>query len=377
MLDLLTRLQPHRPLDGDEDAYVERAEEGGNAIAAWVRAGRSSLLVLGPAGIGKSTELARAARDLQPDRFTCLIPLDRFENVRLVTPERALLRIAALLVQVAGQGLPGFSPSRDLSTAIHGPEPGVYSFPPPPVWDADTALRVACREVAGASKQGRVCLLVDGLEKAPESTFWNVADALGHIAPEVDLIVVIPWYVAYGQRTGEVLRPDEKLFAIHPVVVTGELGVPGRRFLQRLLGRHFAAAGGIAGLLETILDKPSPDPGVVELRGVFNRAIDMSGGIPRTYLQLIVDATMRAKFRSHDQPRTDDLDDAVADQRDSFRRLLSAGDEVALRDADGTDGRDLEWQQKIRLLNHGMLIESQEAGKPVLHIHPIIRDLLE
>ncbi len=90
-------LMPHRPLDPGDAAYVDRPADGGRAIADLVIAGKSTVLVAGPVGVGKSTELAAAAQGLQADRVVCLAPLDRWENMRRITAERALLRIAGTL----------------------------------------------------------------------------------------------------------------------------------------------------------------------------------------------------------------------------------------------------------------------------------------
>ena len=58
-------LAPHRPLEPGDGVYVVRPAGGGDAIASWVAGGGSTVLVGGPTGVGKSTELARAAQVAQ------------------------------------------------------------------------------------------------------------------------------------------------------------------------------------------------------------------------------------------------------------------------------------------------------------------------
>ena len=90
-------LRPHVPLGPGDAHYVERAGSAGDEIAEWILADRSPLLVGGPAGVGKSTELARAADLLQAHRVACLVQLDRFENMRRLTPDRMCLLVAQKL----------------------------------------------------------------------------------------------------------------------------------------------------------------------------------------------------------------------------------------------------------------------------------------
>ncbi|MBL0195984.1 MAG: hypothetical protein IPQ09_17520 [Myxococcales bacterium] len=98
-------LKPHVPLSPGAAHYVARAGAAGDEIADWILADRAPLLVGGPAGVGKSTELARAADLLQAHRVACLVQLDRFENMRRLTPDRMRLRIAQKLGYLAQQVL--------------------------------------------------------------------------------------------------------------------------------------------------------------------------------------------------------------------------------------------------------------------------------
>jgi hypothetical protein len=103
-----------------------------------------------------------------------------------------------------------------------------------------------------------------------------------------------------------------------------------------------------------------------------NEAIRWSGGLPRVFLQLLADAGSYAKLRRSDPwPIVEDLNDARADQIDSFRRLLLPGDVDAIRGAAGTNGSELELDRKIRLMAHGILLERLRNGARVLDVHPL------
>ena len=65
------------------------------------------------------------------------------------------------------------------------------------------------------------------------------------------------------------------------------------------------------------------------------------------------------------------MNDACADQIDSFRRLLLPGDVDAIRSAAGTNGSELELDRKIRLMAHGILLERLRNGIRTLDVHPL------
>ena len=96
-----SQLAPHRPL-GPGESYVERPDGASGRIAKWLQAGRLPLLVAGPVGVGNSTELARAVTHLLGARVVCLVPLDRFEDMRRITADQVLLRVTRQLYDVAG-----------------------------------------------------------------------------------------------------------------------------------------------------------------------------------------------------------------------------------------------------------------------------------
>jgi hypothetical protein len=357
-------LTPHRPLDPGEAAYVERPD-GGRAIADLVLAGKSTVLVAGPVGVGKSTELAAAAQRLQTDRVACLVPLDRWENMRRITAERALLRIAGRLAYVAQRVLKlPLSPSLYASLVTHGvltPDPALgntlSNFQGSPAMLA----RATVEEVTRLSAQQHVAILVDGTEKISGESAAELFDALAALPEELDLVVVVPWSAAYGRPPASVIRQGERLFTLRALPVEGALGDDGQFFLRQMLVQRIAPAS-----LTT------------DFRPILDCAAVWSGGIPRMFLQLVADAATNARLRRHGPwPTLEDLQNAVVDLRDSFRRILLPGDTEALRAVDGTDGREMLPDRKLRLLAHAALLERAGEHGPFMEPHPLVRMLIE
>ncbi|WP_156040956.1 hypothetical protein [Chondromyces apiculatus] len=361
-------LTPHRPLDPGSDVYVTPPSGGARHIADWILAGGSTVLVGGPAGIGKSTEMAQAATLLQAERFACLVPLDRWENMRKLTPEQLLLRIAGRIAYVATQSLrlpvsPELRESlisagvlKDDSMSV---APGGKAIP-----SAPALIRHTLSEVNRLVEQRRIALLIDGLEKVPPGAgATDLFDALGTLPENVDLVVVVPWHAAFGPRADAVLRAGEKFVALHAVEVEGEPGEPGRQFLRDLLSARLQLNA------EAFEDAEGR-----ARRTLVNEAAQWSGGVPRTFLQLLADAGTYARLRRNAPwPEPSDLADAVADQEDSLRRVLLPGDTQAILAVEGSDGRELALDRKVRLMAHGVLLERLRDRRPVLEVHPLAR----
>ena len=66
------------------------------------------------------------------------------------------------------------------------------------------------------------------------------------------------------------------------------------------------------------------------------------------------------------------LADALTDQRESLRRLLTPGDAAAISRVVGTDGRELDLERRVRLLSHGILLERAGSDGPLLEAHPLV-----
>ena len=375
-------LAPHRPLDPGSDAYVAPPSGGAQEIADWILAGGSTVLLGGPAGVGKSTEMAQAAKLLQAARIACLVPLDRWENMRKLTPDQLLLRIAGRVAYVASQRL-NLPVSADLREALilagvlkdDSVKPPQARQPP----SAPSLVRHTLSEVSRLSAQRRITLLIDGLEKVPPGPgASDLFEALGALPDAVDLVVVVPWHAAFGPRSDAVVRAGERFTVLRALEVDGDAGEPGRQFLIDLLAarlgvnaQYFDPATTVAVLSGTLEDFRAE---VAARRALVTDAARWSGGIPRTFLQLLADAGTYARLRRDASwPDPTDLADAVADQEDSLRRVLLPGDTQAILAAEGTDGRELDLGRKVRLMAHGVLLERLRKRRPTLEIHPLAR----
>lgn len=350
-------LRPHIPLQPGAPEYVARDGSSGKEIAQWIRAGRAPLLVGGPAGVGKSTELARAAELLQPDRVACLVQLDRFENMRRLTPDRMLLRIAHRL-SILAQSVLHLQLSPGLNQALVRLDKALQHDRATLDSSAGALVDAAASEVARLSHQQRVTLLIDGLEKVPPgSDSLDLFEALAAIRDEVELVVVIPWHATFGPQAETVIRGGERFVAVRAIDVQGDAGESGRAVLRRiLLQRLQLDAAALTGSQLALVEE----------------AIRWSGGMPRVFLQLMADAGSYARLRgSEEWPSAEDLNDACADQVDSFRRLLLPGDVDAARAAAGTGGSELDLDRKVRLMAHGVLLERLDDGVRILILHPL------
>lgn len=366
-----SQLAPNRPLDPGDVAYIPRPVDAPR-IPDWILTGRSPVLVVGPVGVGKSTELAFAAQALKDSRIACLVPLDRYENMRTLTTEQALLRIAGRLAYVAVRVLHLKLTSELLDDLDHrgvlagGVAPGVTGIISNR--SAEDLALLVIREVARKSLQGRVTLLVDGLEKTPPEPARLVFDALAELHAEADLVVVVPWHAAYGPGAETVIAPGEKLIVLPPVEVEDPGGFAGREFLREMAMRRLKLDGAVLAKAQPTFLAPG---------GELDTCARLSGGVPRAFLQLLADAASFARVSDgEDWPTAAHVAQAVSDQRESFRRLLIPGDDNALRMVDGEDGRNMPLEQKIRLLSHGVLLERREGGQPVMRPHPIVKTLL-
>lgn len=370
------RLAPHRPLHVGAAEYVAPPTAGGQAIADWILAGGATVLVGGPVGIGKSTELRKAAQALQSQRVACLVQLDRLHrNMRSIRADDVQLLIAGVVAELALLvfGLDLSDPLRELLVGQRLIDSeylrktgggGLHASP-------ETVLDAVLQEVSRLSTQGAICLLIDGLEKTGQDNGPEVFDALGRLPEWIDLAVVVPWHAAFGPRSELTVRAGERLVSLRAAPAgPGPQGKAGREFMQRvLMTRLGLSAGQVMG--------PEGVATVPHFPETVTQAAEHSGGVPRTFLQLMADAATFARLRrGGDWPTTDDMGTARAEQVDFMRRLLLPGDRDLIVAADGTTGTEIELGSRIRLLAHGVLLEREEGDQVVLRPHPLVLPVL-
>jgi hypothetical protein len=168
---------------------------------------------------------------------------------------------------------------------------------------------------------------------------------------------VIPWHAAFGGGTEAILRAGERLHRVAALDTQGTDERATAEFFERVL----------AGRLQVQL------PG--SMTKLLVRAFRASGGIPRVFLQLIADAGTYARAkRGEAWPDRSDLSDAIADQKDSFRRTLLPGDTQAINAVEYTDGRELDLERRVRLLAQGILLERVRDGRVSLEKHPLVAE---
>jgi hypothetical protein len=339
-------LAPHRPLSPDDDAYVARPTGGGDEIARWIAAGGSTVLVSGPTGIGKSTELAHAAQALRSTRAVCLLQVDRLTNMHRLSADELMRLIADALVALARDELKLPVSEKLSSFRSSGAQ----------------VIRLAALEIERLSQQGRLALLVDGLEKLlPGPSAREIFDALSSLPESVDLVVVIPWHAAFGGGTESILRPGEHLHRVAALDVKGEGAATTANFFARVLRRRLRV-------------DELPDAMMLVVHGAFMA----SGGIPRVFLQLVADAGTYARAKRGDiWPDLSDLREAVLDQEQSFRRALLPGDTKAIAAILGTDGRELDLERRVRLLAQGILLERARDGRVFFEAHPLVAGAIQ
>jgi hypothetical protein len=332
--------------------YVPRARQGADAMAALLRAGLDQPIALfGPAGSGKSTELSALAIIKDPEWVGSLIRLDREMPYSDSTSVDDVLKvIAARTVSGVVQTL-----KLRLSETLQAQASGAVYV------EGFDVLLAAVREIQVAS-QSVVALLIDGLEKASNGLARRVLSNLQRLSETtpVRIVVVAPTAIATGPSAGilqdyhlEYLGPVIVATTTHPTV-TPELAEDGVRFLLAIAEKRLGSA------LSEDLDK------------FFRFCAELSGGLPRTFLQLAQRAALSAAMNGRELPNRDDAIEAARYQSDFLMRLLQDGDAEQLRGADGTKGLEVEIERRVRFLANGLLLEYRTPGGPVVRVAPLM-----
>ena len=373
-------LRSHIPTDPGDEKYVGRPDSPAERIVAEVRAGHTPLLVGGPAGVGRSSEIATASELLKKaDRVSCLARIDRKENMRRLTPERMCLHYAHFLSVAALDALQS-EPLEEINR-LDDIARGMLEDPTSSV-DANprVLLSSVLDEISRLSKGNRAVMLIDGLEKLRRGDQGLLLfEVLGEIRSKVDLVLSVPWYSAFGPRTDTLICPEEHFLPVRAL----DVDRPDHRavlfaMLEKRLGWEsdaIANASSAAAKWFAATEDADIKPCWNLLVKIINDAAACSGGMPRLFLQILGGTGGYSSLLRNDPfPIVEEFEDACANHIDSFRRLLLEGDVEAIFAAIGTSGSELGLPRRIRLMAHAILLERVRDGNPVLDLTPLARE---
>lgn len=373
-------LAPHRPLPPGSGHYISHPERHGDRLAEWIGAGGNTVLVGGPAGVGKSTELARAASQFHLYGYqSVLMQLDRALNLRRATPDRVLEVVIRMLGDLSEDWRSGLSEQllAQLDSARRGlPFTGPTSIPPKQT--ATLLLNQLSREL-----EFPIVLIFDGLEKLDDSPrSAEIFQAIGELPEDIHLLSTIPWHAAFGPHE-ELIRPGERFVSLPPAPVHT---AAGRRFLLDILARRlelpFFPSGSPEDLLHRNLPEGAPTPLEIawtvhgappEFPIVIDRAVHSSGGLPRMFLQLLADAGTYARLRDGSGwPSMEHLEIAEREMSESLLRTLLPKDRQWLKPHNLQEASEIDPTIKVRLLAHGLLLERRDDDGVRYYPHPLL-----
>lgn len=308
-------LAPHKPLAELDHRYVARGDQsGGEYLARLVEASPQNIILVGPAGIGKSTELAQAAGKL--GRKARLVRMDRLLNLQQATRGDLMKRLGDHLL---------------------GGEHESYS-------SLEDYLLGVLRNIE------QRLLLLDGLEKAPEEVARGFVQFLFDHPEDIQSVVVLPPTLAMGPMS----YPIASQSRVVPMRVQNE-PIP---FLLAVLERRLSTGDWPEGFR-------------TGARGVAY----LSGGVARVFLQIILNAGTNAALAGREWPNDEDFYTATKTQADSLVMLLREGDREVLRAAKALEnaGIEIPLERRLRLLSHGLLLEIELSGKVMVVPIPLLQ----
>jgi len=374
LADFLARCDPASP--AGRDWYVQRPQP----FAPWMSQAlrgvpTAKILLVGQAGVGKSTELARLEDGLQEDFTLVRSPLDQILDLTVVGWHDILV-LSALWRGRGGRSdshVPlGVIPSpalsrleRDLveglSPAGTPPPTGVQAFrnDPKVVHERIESGRAQFwdRSVAALQEEGRpkpIALILDGLEKLPPHLMTRLfRDERRHLLDlPFRVVVTAPLGMSFQTYFGEV--ESDFLAVTRLRALSHRTQEPGFRFLRELADKR--------GAVE-VLSGP-----------LLEESISWSGGLPRQLLQLLAAAATQAM-----------MDGLLRVERESFlraRRKVSERWQYQLEPADyvslAKPDEERTTTERARLLALGALLEyDQPDGGLGLGMNPLVGALLK
>jgi hypothetical protein len=348
------RLKPHLPLGPADAAYVDRPADwnGGQRLAALLAKGLGPLAVAGPVGSGKSTELAATETVLAKTQFVVRISLDLAVDLNDTSLAAVLDAVGAAIFHLAMRTA---TLNPDQYAGIWGADRVVMYLSPGLLTDN---IQSMIREIQSNRRDIALIILLDGLEKAETESARAIVGSLCSALQDASIAIVVPPSLVNGPQSHDVLT-SFRVCSISPVPELNRTQHTGAaEFLRAIALRRLGLPEWPASLLPFV-----------------DQAARCSGGVPRTFLQLLVEAAAWADLDGREELRREDMQRAYLSHHDTLTRLLQSGDSAALVGSRGTDGKEVPADRKVRLLTHGLLLEYEVGGKRTVYPHPMLDDL--
>ena len=394
----------HDAGDGPGSSYVPEAHEDYRTQLELTLDlnDNAKLLVAGQPGCGKSTLLQSVAQSLRgAGRIAALVDLEAQTAVQdLGSVEMHIASLAALLLEAKAAAAPLSASTLTACRAWLAQHQGDVAPDAPP-----EALASAFHRQLGAVQESKALRdelrdrVKRGTSEDPQQLLARLLDDLAPLRPVVILdgldklpptqardtflddkkkpmaelpgaaILTVPLSIVY-EPTFNVLgeRYNNAGSAVLPAVRPWELDAATRT--------RAPSARGIAVLRRIVAARVDPvDPRIV-LPEAVDRAVVGSGGNIRELARLMQASVIKAAFRGGELIEPQDIEAAIADQRESFRRGFEARflDVLrAVRDRFELDGPG----EVIKLLLYGLWVTEYRNGHVWYNLPVPVEQLLE
>jgi hypothetical protein len=358
------------------EAYVERPHPLARRLRDELEHSTSTrILLLGPSGVGKTTELIRFEQEISSTYKVLRPPIDTHLDLSIVSWHD--LFVFSVLWEGMQMGLSQTKEIHELADMLRSPEPRTAGFidggPPPPTpaqrfrndharvqktistgpaqcWDASASALTRIEQTAGKP----VVVLLDGMEKmgpdGAKQLYYHDGRYLRQLPCRI--IVTAPLAMSFEPYFGDI---EESFFMIERLRALPTVeGQAGHDFFWELANRRGAE------------DVMSAD--------VLSDAISWSGGLPRQFFYLLSTAATLALIEGHDEVDGDTLTRARLRITERWQYQLEPKDITAL----GLPDTKRERADRARLMRLGALVEyDQPDGTLKLDPNPLVAALLE
>lgn len=306
LIEARRQLSYAEPLSSGDPRYVERADELAIKLRSRIEeANVRQLLLTGPTGCGKSTELLSVARMVSTSRDVIYCPYDRDVGAR-IDQSTFFSYLLWRTAQGAWDQLP--PESRNEIEVVFGPHDGWTDSYPERVLSGELQVPdVLIRAVRALGRVRPVLLIIDGLEKLPGTvSSAAIGDLLrARVFNHCQSLLVVPARLRFGwsalQRSHEMLGVE-----ILPIKIPAES--TSMRFVFMVLRLR---AFHVVGLDTTFF------------------LAQMSGGLVRDAIQLAADACQIALDAREETVAQAHAEQAVKLMREGLELVLSDDPERA------------------------------------------------